>query len=79
MNKTNLVRCSVLLLLGACGTAGPTDLEMVEADTVVRAVPAEDGPRLSGFVDGIDTSDSALETVDKGFIDESLSCSRTHR
>jgi hypothetical protein len=29
---------------------------------------------LSGFVDNLDTSDDALDTVDKGLIDESLSC-----
>jgi len=75
MDKTNLVGCSVLLLLlGACGAVETNELGEVEAEAGVRSVPAEDGPPLFGFVDSLDTSDAALDTVDKGFIDESLSC-----
>jgi hypothetical protein len=75
MNKTNLVRCSVLLLLlGACGAGETDEFGQVETETDVRKVSVDDGPPLFGFVDGVDTSDSALETVDKGFIDDSLSC-----
>jgi len=40
----------------------------------VGTVPAEDGPQSAGSVDDLDTSDDALDTVEKGLIDESLSC-----
>lgn len=72
MNKTNWVRCSVLLLLGACGTAGPTELEEVEAETGEPVLPAEDEPRFSGFVGGLVEPEDT--SIDKQFIDDSLSC-----
>lgn len=72
MNKTNLVRCSVLLLLGACGTAGPTEFEELEAETGERVLPAEDALRFSGFVGGLVEPEDT--SIDKQFIDDSLSC-----
>lgn len=72
MKTTNLVRCSVLLLLGACGTAGPTEFEEVEAETGERVLPAEDAPRFSGFVGGLVEPEDT--SIDKQFIDGSLSC-----
>jgi len=75
MKKTRLAGCSFfLLLLGACGTGEPAESGEVGAEPGLRKLSAEDGPRLPGFVDSLDTSDGALETVDKGFIDDSLSC-----
>ena len=73
MNNRNLVGCSVLLLLlGACGTAGPTASDAVEAEPGERVLPAESGPPLFGFVDGF--SETQDTSIDKQFIDNSLSC-----